>query len=86
MEEVFIEQLDQLYWKGYGEEFKENNPNAYNKQLTEFINNHKTPNHEIPKPLFNGTIGCTIRSSKHIRHSKRSGNNGDLFAIDTPTV
>ena len=80
MEEVFIEQLDQIYWTGYGEEFKENNPNAYYKQLTEFKNSHITPKHEISNPLFNGAVGSPIRSSKPIRHGKRGGNNGDLFA------
>ena len=80
MEEVFIEQLDQIYWQGYGEEFKEDNPNAYYKQLNEFMDSYKIPKHEVSNPLFNGT-GCgAIRPSKHSRHSKRDGNTGDRFA------
>lgn len=80
MEEVFIEQLDQIYWQGYAEQFREDNPDAYWQQLSEFKNSYKIPKNEISNPLFNGTGYSTIRPSKHIRHSKRGGNTGDLFA------
>lgn len=79
MEEVFIEQLDQIYWQGYAEQFREDNPDAYWQQLSEFTNSYKIPKNEISNPLFNGTGYSTIRPSKHSRHSKRGGSNGDLF-------
>lgn len=40
MEQVFIEHLDQLYWQGYGQQFKEDNPDAFNRQLAEFAELH----------------------------------------------
>lgn len=41
MEAVFIEWLDQIYWFGYGAEFKEDNPDQFNRQLLEFSEMHK---------------------------------------------
>lgn len=79
MEEVFIEQLDQIYWQGYAEQFQADNPKAYWQQLNEFTNSYKIPRNEISNSLFNGTGYSSIRPSKHIRHSKRGGNTGDLF-------
>lgn len=40
MYEVFIEQLDALYWSGYAEQLAENNPTAFNFELTQFFNNY----------------------------------------------
>lgn len=80
MEEVFIGHLDQLYWQGYGEQFKEDNPNAFWQQLTEFTNTYKALKNEVSNPLFNGPGDGAIRSAKHSRHSKRGGNTGGLFA------
>lgn len=80
MEEVFIEQLDQIYWQGYGEQFREDNPDAYGKQLAEFMNSYKIQKHEISDPLFNGAGSGAIRIPKHSRHRSRGGNTGDLFA------
>lgn len=40
MEAVFIDHLDQIYWNGYGEEFKADNPDAFYRQLAEFKNQH----------------------------------------------
>ncbi|MGE6220387.1 hypothetical protein ACQKCH_11220 [Nubsella zeaxanthinifaciens] len=36
MEQVFIEHLDQIYWQGYGRQFREDNPDAFYRQLAEF--------------------------------------------------
>lgn len=41
MEAVFIDHLDQIYWNGYGEEFKADNPVAFYRQLAEFKNQHR---------------------------------------------
>lgn len=43
MEEVFIEYLDQIYWEGYGEEFRSENQIIYGIQLAEFTENHNLP-------------------------------------------
>lgn len=80
MEEVFIEHLDQIYWQGYGQDFREDNPDAFYQQLAEFTNTHKIPKHEISDPLSDGKGSGAIRPSKHKRYSKRGGNTGDLFA------
>ena len=40
MEQAFIDYLDQIYWQGYGNQFKEDNPDAYNRQLAEFAELH----------------------------------------------
>ncbi|WP_256004953.1 hypothetical protein [Pedobacter deserti] len=37
MEQVFIEHLDQLYWPGYGLQFRDDNPDAFYRQLAEFL-------------------------------------------------
>ncbi|MGN8068409.1 hypothetical protein [Mucilaginibacter sp. 22184] len=80
MEEVFIDHLAQLYWQGYGEAFREDNPDAFYQQLAEFNNTYKTPKYAVSNPLFNGTGSSAIRPCKHSRHGKRGGNTGDLFA------
>lgn len=41
MEQAFLEYLDQLYWEGYGETFREENPKEYKKQLIAFICEHR---------------------------------------------
>lgn len=46
METAFIEFLDQLYKEGYGETFREDNPDAFYKQLAEFENLYHIPKHE----------------------------------------
>lgn len=46
METEFIEHLDQLYDAGYGEQFKEDNPNAFYRQLAEFENQYSNQKHE----------------------------------------
>lgn len=78
MEEAFIEHLDQLYWEGYGQEFRESNPDTFQRQLSEFLNIHKAQKHEVPNPLFNGADGGTVRTRKRKRNTGRSGT-GDLF-------
>lgn len=78
MEEVFIEQLDQIHWQGYGEQFRENNPAQYQKQLNEFIDNYKTPKHGISNSLFNGSCCSTNRTYPNIRYSKRGRNTGRI--------
>ncbi|MGY4539434.1 hypothetical protein ACVW0P_003868 [Mucilaginibacter sp. UYNi724] len=40
MEAAFIDHLDQIYWQGYGEDFKADNPQAFYRQLAEFKNQH----------------------------------------------
>ncbi|MES2458241.1 MAG: hypothetical protein V4594_21970 [Bacteroidota bacterium] len=40
MEAAFIDHLDQIYWQGYGEEFKADNPNAFYRQFAEFKNQY----------------------------------------------
>ncbi|MBC6112992.1 hypothetical protein ACFOG5_19310 [Pedobacter fastidiosus] len=40
MEAAFIDQLDQIYWQGYGEEFKADNPDAFYRQFAEFKNQY----------------------------------------------
>lgn len=80
MEEVFMDHLDQIYWQGYGQAFREDNPDAFYHQLAEFTDIFKTPKHEISNPLPDGSGNGTIRPSKHRRHGKRDGNTGDLFA------
>ena len=42
METEFIEHLDQLYDAGYGEQFKEDNPDAFYRQLAEFENHYRS--------------------------------------------
>ncbi len=41
MEQAFLEYLDQLYWEGYGETFREENPTEYQRQLTAFVCEHR---------------------------------------------
>jgi len=36
MEQEFIEHLDQIYWSGYGLQFREDNPDTFYRQLAEF--------------------------------------------------
>lgn len=43
MEEVFIDHLDQIYWQGYGQKFRADNPDAFYKQLAEFNINYNIP-------------------------------------------
>lgn len=38
MYEVFIEQLDAIYWLGYAETLAESNPEAFNFELNQFFN------------------------------------------------
>jgi len=40
MKEAFIEWLDQMYWKGYTEQFEDDNPISFQKQLNEFKHIH----------------------------------------------
>lgn len=40
MYEVFIEQLDALYWNGYAENLADTNPQAFNFELNQFFNNY----------------------------------------------
>jgi len=40
MEAAFIDHLDQIYWRGYGEEFKAENPDAFYSQSAEFKNQY----------------------------------------------
>jgi len=35
MEQAFIEYLDQIYYEGYGEQFREDNPDTFYRQLAE---------------------------------------------------
>ena len=46
MEVVFIEFLDQMYWEGYGEQFKIDNPTHFYKQLRAFKKQHQIPRYE----------------------------------------
>lgn len=80
MEEVFIEHLDQIYWQGYGEVLKEDNPFSYHQQLTAFTDTYKTQRNEISNSLFDDSGNGTIRSPRHSKHSKRGRNTGSLFA------
>lgn len=43
MEEVFIEFLDGLYTPGYGAEFRDDNPDAFYRQLNEFAEMYSFP-------------------------------------------
>lgn len=38
MYEVFIEQLDAIYWQGYAEALAESNPQAFSFELIQFLN------------------------------------------------
>lgn len=40
MYEVFIEQLDAIYWQGYAEQLAEENPQAFSFELKQFLNNY----------------------------------------------
>jgi|GEM_PF-6472477 len=74
MEEIFMEWLDQIYWKGYAETLLEEAPGAYQGQLTEFNTIYKISQNEIPDNLSDGK-GCnTVRTSEHSRYGTRSGN------------
>ncbi|MGN7204428.1 hypothetical protein ACTHQF_09155 [Pedobacter sp. SAFR-022] len=42
MEQAFLEHLDQLYFEGYGEQFREDNPESFYRQLAEFSEIHGT--------------------------------------------
>lgn len=42
MQEVFMEWLDQIYWEGYVETFREEEPGTFHRQLTEFSTIYKT--------------------------------------------
>lgn len=39
--EVFIEQMDSLYWQGYARELATSKPEEYTAQLWQFMNEHK---------------------------------------------
>ena len=74
MQEVFMEWLDQIYWKGYAETFREEEPGTFQRQLTEFSTIYKTSENEISNALSHGK-GCgTVRTSKYIRYRKRGRN------------
>lgn len=74
MEEVFAEYLDQLFYKGYAEKFKDDNPDAYESQLTEFKNLYSIPKHETSL-VYNGTNRNRNRStSTKIRNGVRRAN------------
>jgi len=56
METAFLEYLDGLYWEGYGEEFREENPREFQVQLTAFICEHAgTTTNSNTKIRGNGT-------------------------------
>lgn len=40
MYEVFIEQLDAIYWQGYAEQLAETNPTAFTFELNQFFTNY----------------------------------------------
>lgn len=74
MQEVFMEWLDQIYWEGYAETFREEEPGTFQRQLTDFITIYKIPKSEISNALPDGKGCSTIRPSEHIRYRKRGGN------------
>lgn len=37
MEQAFLKHLDQLYWDGYGEAFREDSPDAFQQQLMAYV-------------------------------------------------
>ncbi|QNL49728.1 hypothetical protein H8S90_23960 [Olivibacter sp. SDN3] len=56
METAFLEYLDGLYWEGYGEVFREENPTDFQIQLTAFICEHAgSANDHRTKIRGNGT-------------------------------
>jgi hypothetical protein len=55
MEEVFIEFLDQMYWEGYGDAFKEDNPVHFNKQLRAFKKQHQIQKHEKVSLIYHNS-------------------------------
>ena len=40
MYDVFISLLDSLYWEGYAENLSKENPELFNYELNEFLNNY----------------------------------------------
>ncbi|GGC42716.1 hypothetical protein GCM10011386_38690 [Parapedobacter defluvii] len=78
MEEAFIEHLDQLYWEGYGQKFRDMNPKAYLEQLIKFMKTYKALDNEVCNPLSDGTGAGAVRTRKRKRNPNRSGT-GDLF-------
>ena len=40
MKTAFMEYLDQLYWEGYAETFRENDPKEFRIQLIAFVCEH----------------------------------------------
>jgi hypothetical protein len=40
MYELFIEFTDQIFWEGYAEQMAEENPERFNFELNEFLNNY----------------------------------------------
>lgn len=38
MYEVFIEQLNAIYWQGYAEQLAETNPQLFSFELNQFLN------------------------------------------------
>ena len=40
MIEVFTELLDQIFWEGYTEQLAKENPQAFNIEYNDFLNNY----------------------------------------------
>ena len=76
MESAFIDFLDQLYQKGYAEDFKENNPDAYYSQLVEFENQY-SHKHNDTLYIFNGLRRSQSRpAANRSRQGIRNPNAG----------
>lgn len=69
MLEVFIEFLDQLYHSGYGQEFREENPEEFYRQLTQFTTLYHSKN-EIRNPIYHGS-GSSLRRSYQYRKDRQ---------------
>lgn len=72
METEFIEHLDQLYDAGYGEQFKEDNPEAFYRQLAEFENHYSNHPHETSF-IPHGEAGSR-KPIRAISHRSRNRN------------
>jgi hypothetical protein len=66
----FIEFLDQIYHGGYGQDFREENPQEFYRQLAEFSKQHSK--NEIRNPFYHGSCGSPRRSYQYRKNRQRN--------------
>lgn len=71
MLEAFIEFLDEIYFGGYGQEFREENPKEFYRQLAQFTKLHHSKN-EIRNSVHYGSCGSPRRPYQYRKNRQRN--------------